>query len=101
MMLNRYGLSDLTDPSQIGVTTCDPTTDNACLLQQDAITLQQQQQAQLAQAIVAAQQAANPPSSSSGFSNVLIIAAIGAAGYFAWKAGMFKGMGQSMSEVQA
>lgn len=85
-MMLRRGLADLTDPTTVGVTVCDPTTDNACLLQQDAVTLQQQAVAQQAAAIVAAQQAANPPSS--GFSTLIVLGAIGTAGYFAWKAGV-------------
>lgn len=91
MMLYPRGLADLTDHTAIGVTTCDPTTDNACLLQQDAVTLQQQAQAQIAAAIVAAQQAANPPASS-GLTDFLLLAALAAAGYFAWKSGALQNL---------
>lgn len=89
-MMVRRGLADLTNPSTVGVMVCDPTTDNACLLQQDAVTLQQQALVQQAAAIVAAQKAAAPPASGFGF---LTMAAIAAAGYFAWKAGVFQHIG--------
>lgn len=86
MMLARYAhnLGDLTNPAQIGVTVCDPTTDNACLLQQDYT---QEQAAAAAAAIAAA-----TPKPSFTFTEFLGLAAVAAAGWYAWKSGMLRGM---------